>query len=53
MITFKINFKKNKTIVYTMTHGWCGARGDWTNEEVAKEANEAFGITATFFKSNL
>ena len=48
------NTEKNIWRVYpTMTHGWCGARGDWTNEEVAKEANEAFGITATFFKSNI
>lgn len=45
---------KNIWKVYpTMHHGFCAARGDWTNEEQAKCANDALGISAQFFSDNL
>jgi dienelactone hydrolase len=45
---------KNIWKVYpTMHHGWCAARGDWTDAEQAKNANEALGISADFFLKNI
>ena len=32
-----------------MPHGWCGARGDWSNEHDSKRASEALNIFADFF----
>jgi dienelactone hydrolase len=36
-----------------MHHGFCAARGDWTNELQAKRASEAVGIVTDFFKMHL
>ncbi|KAJ1995632.1 hypothetical protein GGI25_006268 [Coemansia spiralis] len=32
-----------------MFHGFCGARGDWTNPEQAKRANDAIKLLTKFF----
>ncbi|KAJ1665432.1 hypothetical protein IW140_003402 [Coemansia sp. RSA 1813] len=34
-----------------MFHGFCGARGDWSNQEQAKRANDAIKLLGTFFVS--
>jgi hypothetical protein len=34
-------------------HGFCAARGDWSQPEVAAAAGEAIGILADFFNKNL
>ncbi|KAJ2664917.1 hypothetical protein IWW48_000531 [Coemansia sp. RSA 1200] len=34
-----------------MFHGFCGARGDWSNQEQAKRANDAINLLAKFFVS--
>ena len=35
------------------THGFCAARGDWSQPEVAAAATEAIGIIADFLNANL
>lgn len=37
----------------TMHHGWVAARGDWTDPEQAKNANEALSIAAGFYLKTL
>eukprot|EP01012_Entosiphon_sulcatum_P066508 TRINITY_DN9579_c0_g1_i1.p1 TRINITY_DN9579_c0_g1~~TRINITY_DN9579_c0_g1_i1.p1 ORF type:complete len:367 (+),score=37.80 TRINITY_DN9579_c0_g1_i1:260-1360(+) len=32
-----------------MHHGWCGARGDWSNSDQAQRATEALNLAASFF----
>ncbi|ORX74147.1 hypothetical protein DL89DRAFT_254031 [Linderina pennispora] len=32
-----------------MFHGFCGARGDWSNETQAKRANDAIKLLVKFF----
>ncbi|KAJ2842205.1 hypothetical protein GGI22_007632 [Coemansia erecta] len=34
-----------------MFHGFCGARGDWSNPEQAKRANDAIKLLGKFFVS--
>ncbi|KAJ1646844.1 hypothetical protein LPJ64_001728 [Coemansia asiatica] len=34
-----------------MFHGFCGARGDWSNEVQAKRANDAIALIVKFFAS--
>ena len=36
-----------------MHHGWCTARGDWSNEVQAARASEALNIFANFFRQEL
>lgn len=41
---------KCKMVVFDdMHHGFCAARGDYTNELNAKRANEAIQLTVNFF----
>lgn len=35
------------------THGFCAARGDWSQPSVAAAATKAIGILTDFFKANL
>ncbi|KAJ1938048.1 hypothetical protein FBU59_004565 [Linderina macrospora] len=52
-------FKKAKALAFgdkcemvrfdDMFHGFCGARGDWSNETQAKRANDAIKLLAKFF----
>ncbi|KAJ2534254.1 hypothetical protein EV175_007041, partial [Coemansia sp. RSA 1933] len=36
-----------------MSHGFCGARGDWSNAEQAKRANDAIRLLGKFFVSTM
>lgn len=36
-----------------MTHGFCGARGDFTQPEVAQRAGEAIQLAADFLRAHL
>eukprot|EP00499_Haloplacidia_sp_CaronLabIsolate_P003498 CAMPEP_0196780568 /NCGR_PEP_ID=MMETSP1104-20130614/8049_1 /TAXON_ID=33652 /ORGANISM="Cafeteria sp., Strain Caron Lab Isolate" /LENGTH=244 /DNA_ID=CAMNT_0042150779 /DNA_START=86 /DNA_END=820 /DNA_ORIENTATION=+ len=36
-----------------MHHGWCAARGDWSDETQAKRATEAIGDLLAFFNTNM
>lgn len=35
------------------THGFCAARGDWAQPDVAAAATEAIGMLSSFFAANL
>ncbi|KAJ2526095.1 hypothetical protein IWW43_006525 [Coemansia sp. RSA 1935] len=36
-----------------MFHGFCGARGDWSNSEQAKRANDAIKLLVEFFNKSV
>ncbi|KAJ1860251.1 hypothetical protein LPJ73_001455 [Coemansia sp. RSA 2703] len=45
-------FDKCKMVRFDdMFHGFCGARGDWSNEVQAKRANEAIALIVNFMSS--
>ncbi|KAJ1719996.1 hypothetical protein LPJ53_005310 [Coemansia erecta] len=45
-------FDKCKMVRFDdMFHGFCGARGDWSNEEQAKRANDAIALVVSFMSS--